>query len=100
MSSDIPRNLEKIFDLVADKQSAPNSFTIEMGRKVKQARKEAGLKQGESAQIVGRRQATISDIEHGKKEMGLSTLVLIAAALGKPISYFFPGDLADEIKNE
>jgi len=43
--------------------------------------------------VVGRRQATISDIEHGKKEMGLSTLVLIAAALEKPVTYLFPDDL-------
>jgi len=93
MSRDKPKDLELIFDLVADKKSAPNSFTIEMGKKVRQARKEAGLKQGELARMVGRRQATISDIEHGKKEMGLSTLVLIAAALEKPITYFFPDSL-------
>jgi len=89
-------NLDEIFDLVADKQSAPNSFTIEMGKKVRQARKEAGLKQGELAQLVGRRQATISDIERGKKEMGLSTLVLVAAALEKPISYFIPNVLTGD----
>jgi len=86
-------SLDKIFDLVADKQSAPNRFTVEMGKKVRAARTEAGLLQGDLAKIVGRRQATISDIEHGKKEMGLSTLVLIAAALKKPITYFFPPDL-------
>jgi len=86
-------NLDKIFDLVADKQSAPNNFTIEMGKKVRAARAEAGITQGALAEMVGRRQATISDIEHGKKEMGLSTLVLIAAALEKPITYFFPIDI-------
>jgi len=83
-------DLERIFDLVADKQSAPNKFTIEMGKKVRAARAEAGITQGALAEMVGRRQATISDIEHGKKEMGLSTLVLIAAALEKQITYFFP----------
>ncbi|MBL6983675.1 MAG: helix-turn-helix transcriptional regulator [Anaerolineales bacterium] len=88
-------DLERIFDLVADKQSAPNKFTIEMGKKVRAARAEAGMTQGSLAEMVGRRQATISDIEHGKKEMGLSTLVLIAAALNKPISYFLPGEIAN-----
>jgi len=87
--------LERIFDLVADKQSAPNKFTIEMGKKVRAARTDAGMTQGTLAEMVGRRQATISDIEHGKKEMGLSTLVLIAAALEQPISYFFPDDLIE-----
>ncbi|MBL6983632.1 MAG: helix-turn-helix transcriptional regulator [Anaerolineales bacterium] len=86
-------NMNRIFDLVSDKQSAPNSFTIEMGKKVRAARTDAGITQGALAGMVGRRQATISDIEHGKKEMGLSTLVLIAAALEKPITYFFPADL-------
>ncbi len=90
-------SLDKIFDLVADKQSAPNNFTIEMGKQVRAAREEAGLLQGELAKMVGRRQATISDIEHGKKEMGLSTLVLIAAALMKPIPFFFPADLTNDI---
>ena len=89
-------DLERIFKLVADKKSAPNSFTIEMGKRVRAARKEAGLLQGELAKMVRRRQATISDIEHGKKEMGLSTLVLIAAALEMPITYFFPADLTQE----
>ena len=86
-------DLQRIFDQVADKQSAPNKFTIEMGKKVRAARAAAGITQGNLAEMVRRRQATISDIEHGKKEMGLSTLVLIAVALGKPISYFFPDDL-------
>ncbi len=58
-------DINRIFDLVADKQSAPNSFTIEMGKRVRAARKEAGLSQEELAEIVGRRQATISDIERG-----------------------------------
>jgi len=82
--------MNRIFDLVADKQSAPNRFTIEMGNRVRAARKEARLNQEELAETVGRRQATISDIERGKKEMGLSTLVLIANALEKPVTYFFP----------
>ena len=86
-------DLERIFDLVADKQSAPNKFTIEMGMKVRAARTEAGITQGTLAKMVGRRQATISDIEHGKKEMGLSTLVLIATALEKPITFFFSAEL-------
>ena len=90
-------DLQRIFDLVADKQSAPNKFTVEMGKKVRSAREEAGLLQGELARMVGRRQATISDIEHGKKEMGLSTLVLIAAALEKPIPYFFPASLSADL---
>ena len=59
------------------------------------ARLDAGFTQGALAKMVGRRQATISDIEHGKKEMGLSTLVLIAAALKKPVTHFFPAYLID-----
>lgn len=88
-------NINRIFDLVADKQSAPNKFTIEMGKRVHAARKEAGLSQEELAEIVGRRQATISDIERGKKEMGLATLILISVALEKPLTYYFPIELTD-----
>jgi transcriptional regulator with XRE-family HTH domain len=68
----------------------PNEFTIEMGKMIKKAREEKGINQTLLAEKISRSQATISDIENGKIEVGILTLVLIAFLLQKPISYFIP----------
>lgn len=68
----------------------PNEFTVEMGKMIKKAREEKGLNQSQLAEKLNRRQATISDFENGKIEIGILTLVLIAIELNKPISYFIP----------
>lgn len=82
--------LDKIFDLLADKEPAPNKFTIQMGELIRAAREEEDLSQAELARKIYRRQATISSLENGKSEVGSVTLTLLAAALNKPITYFFP----------
>ena len=90
----IKKNIAKQYEfLVALRQNqvtTPNDFTIGMGKLIKQAREKSGLSQAELATSLNRRQATISDIENGKSEIGILTLVQFALALNKPISYFFP----------
>lgn len=68
----------------------PNNFTELMGLLVRQAREEAGLSQAELAQKISARQATISDIENGKKWARAVDLIYFSAALDKPILYFIP----------
>jgi transcriptional regulator with XRE-family HTH domain len=68
----------------------PNEFTKEMGNLIKKAREEKGLNQSQLAEKLSRSQATISDIENGKIEVSILTLILIAFELNKPISYFIP----------
>jgi transcriptional regulator with XRE-family HTH domain len=68
----------------------PNEFTKEMGNLIKKAREEKSLNQSQLAEKLSRSQATISDIENGKIEVSILTLVLIAFELNKPISYFIP----------
>jgi transcriptional regulator with XRE-family HTH domain len=68
----------------------PNEFTKEMGNLIKKAREEKGLNQSQLAEKLSRSQATISDIENGKIEVSILTLVLIAFELNKPISFFIP----------
>ena len=60
------------------------------------AREEKGFSQSELAEKMNRRQATISDIENGKSEIGVTTLAHFALELQKPISYFFPKSLLKE----
>jgi transcriptional regulator with XRE-family HTH domain len=72
------------------KDETPNKFTLAMGKLVREARLESKLTQGELAEKAYRRQATISDIENGKREATASEVVYLSFALGKPIGYFFP----------
>ena len=72
---------------------APNKYTIAMGELIRKARKEAGLSQEELAEEINRRPATISEIEIGKSDISIQTLLVLAIAIDKPISYFFPKSL-------
>ena len=86
----INREYEFLDKLKTNEITIPNIFTREMGKIIKLAREEAGLSQSELAEKLFRRQATISDFENGKIEIGILTLVQIAKVFGKPISYFIP----------
>ena len=71
-----------------------------MGKLIKQARDDLKISQVEFAKSINRRPATISDIENGKSEIGVMTLVLFAITLHKPISYFFPVSNIKEIVSD
>ena len=92
--------LDKIRDLIADKEPTPNKYTTAMGELIRKAREDAAMSQKELAERIYRRQATLSDLENGKSEVGTVTLVLLAAALDKPITYFFPPFVYQELKPE
>ena len=68
----------------------PNKFTEGMGELIKKARLEVGLTQIELAKLTYFKQSTLSKIENGKVEVSSSELLYLAAALDKPILYFFP----------
>jgi transcriptional regulator with XRE-family HTH domain len=91
---------ETIRNLVSDKEPTPNKFTISMGKLIRIAREDANLSQKELADKIYRRQATLSDLETGKSEVGTVTLILLSAALNKPITYFFPPFVYQELKPE
>jgi len=97
----MPSNLERLLQLFGEeKEPVPNKLTIQMGELVRQAREDAGISQAKLAEKIYRRRATVSDIENGKSEVTISTLTLIAAALDKPMSYFLPWFVYDNIKSE
>lgn len=93
----INQETDFIQKLKSNELTIPNEFTIELGKLVKKARDEIGYSQSKLAQKMSRRQATISDIENGKSEVGILTLVLLSLTLNKPISYFIPGSLIKHI---
>lgn len=72
------------------KDGLPNRFTIAMGDLVRKARQEAKLSQVELAERAYFRQAAISQLEQGKRDITAAELIYLSMALGKPIIYFFP----------
>ena len=84
------RHHEFMEKLMNNELTVPNEFTQEMGKLIKAAREAANLNQTELAEKLSRRQATISEIENGKIEVSILTLVQLAVVFNKPISYFIP----------
>lgn len=82
--------LDSLLNSLSGKNIRPNKFTIGMRELILAAREEAELNQRELAEKIYRRQAALSDMENGKMEPDASTILLMAHALQKPISYFFP----------
>ena len=81
------------------KDELPNKFSVAMGELIRRARMEAKMSQAELAGKAYFRQAAISQIETGKRDVTASEVVYLSYALNKPISYFFPLPLFN-IKNE
>lgn len=71
----------------------------EIGNRIKKIREENHLTQSQLAIKANLRQATISDYENGKTEMGISKLYRIAVVLNKPVTYFFQ-DIENFSNNE
>lgn len=66
---------------------------MELGKKLLQARQEAGLSQ---RQLCGEEitRNMLSQIEHGTARPSMDTLKYLAARLGKPVSYFLEEDIS------
>ena len=72
------------------KGDVPNRFTKGMGELIRKARTEANMSQAELAEKARFRQAAISQVETGKREVSSTDLLMLSQALNKPILYFFP----------
>ena len=63
-----------------------------LGKRIKQARQEAGMSQKELARRVDRTQGVVSTVENGLSTIDAPDLPRWAAALGKPVMYFYLGE--------
>ena len=66
------------------------TIRAEVGKQIRKAREDSGMSQQELADKMGTRQAYISDLEKGKTEPNVSTLVKLGHYLKKPIAGFVP----------
>jgi len=96
-NQDFPSDFDFVGLLKDGRYPTPNKFTVEMGKLIKDARKEIGLSQVELAEKMNRRPATISDIENGKSDITVLTLASFAIHLQKPVSYFFPPTILSDM---
>jgi transcriptional regulator with XRE-family HTH domain len=69
-----------------------------LGQRIRQAREQHGLSQGELADLLYKDQASISEYENGKRKLPITDLPLLAHVLQVPVTYFFgeeitPNDL-------
>ncbi len=64
------------------------SRRVEVGRRLREARRRRGLSQSEVSQSAGITQASLSNYETGKRELPLSTVLNLAAALDVPLGDF------------
>ena len=92
--------LDFLSQIFADKEPIPNKFTVAMGKIIKEAREEAGLSQKELAKRIYKRQTSLSDMETGKAEVSSGALAMLADALEKPLSYFYPWFMYKEFEPE
>lgn len=81
------------------KSETPNKFTLAMGELIRKARVEARITQKELAERIYHRQATISDIESGKREASSMDLFYLSHVLKKPITYFYSHYYPDRLDN-
>ncbi len=62
--------------------------TVSLGRRVAQAREDAGMTQDGLGRAVELDRSAISRLEKGERKLSVPELVQIATALGRPLSYF------------
>ena len=69
-----------------------------LGKRIKQARQEAGMSQKELARRVDRTQGVVSTVENGLSTIDAPDLPRWAAALGKPVMYFYLGEGLEDVQ--
>ncbi len=93
--------IQKFLDkFLGDWAVTPNWFTLAMGDQIRKARKDLKLSQAELSKTIYVRQASISEMENGKRVVDSLELVQLSIALNKPIMYFFPADSLFAINEE
>lgn len=93
--------LKRILDSIYDESgNLPNRYTQALGERIREARVEAKMSQGELAENAHFRQSSISKIESGVRAVTSEEILYLSYALHKPIPYFFPEEFREEFEEE
>jgi len=71
--------------------SSKNKTLVELGKRIRNLRKQKGWTQTDMAVCLDMGRTHISDIEQGKREIGLITLQVIARGLNTKMSEILKG---------
>jgi transcriptional regulator with XRE-family HTH domain len=80
----------KTADMAAANNTSPTLYE-EFGRRLRQAREDAGLTQGQLAEAVGLSRTSITNIESGTQPVALHMLFALSRALDKDPHELLPG---------
>lgn len=75
---------------VAGNGSQPVSATL--GQRIRAARRDAGMSQGQLAAALNTTQSAISLYEAGQRSVGIDMLLNVARILNRPLHYFLGDD--------
>ena len=73
-----------------DNGKAPVSALL--GQRIRQARRDAGMSQGQLAESLNTTQSAISLYEAGQRSVGIDMLLNVARILNRPLHYFLGED--------
>jgi transcriptional regulator with XRE-family HTH domain len=62
---------------------------IAIGNRIRQAREQLGITQEKLADLVGRNQRSISQLENGERNLPASDILIFADVLRVPIEFFY-----------
>ena len=71
--------------------STNHTLCIKLGKRIQRLRKRKGWTQVDLAVTLGMNRGHLSDVERGKREVGLITLQVIARGLGTTMSALLRG---------
>ncbi len=71
--------------------SSKNALCVALGKRIQSLRKEKGWTQVEMADYLGINRGHLSDLETGKREIGLLTLQVVAKGLGTTMEKLVKG---------
>jgi len=77
---------------MARKDDGSVSVAAGLGPKIRTARKDAGLSQGQLAESLNTTQSAISLYEAGQRSVGIDMLMNVARILNRPLHYFLGED--------
>jgi transcriptional regulator with XRE-family HTH domain len=77
-------------------QTQADRISHYLRKRIKEARKQEGMTQEELAGHLHKNRVGVCDLERGRVHVSASDIALIAKALNRPVSYFFPPDFAED----
>jgi transcriptional regulator with XRE-family HTH domain len=86
--------------MIPETGPTPNKYTKYMGEMIRKAREDMGVSQEELAEKIYRKRLAVSEMENGKVEISAWTLPYLCAVLKKPLSYFYPPSMKEDIPEE